>query len=193
MRYGVGSTLPAAFLLTAVFSWASRRNTGAALAMAMLILALFVGRHGETNNLMARYENVSPAYRTVHSDLPFVAASGLAFMELDHNESDQFASRLYYLTDREAAIHYAHASIFEGIPILKRTFPVRANVQAYCDFVIQHRRFLVLGTPQFPEDWLLEKLRDDGGRVELVADGNFGYRDQKLFLVTIDKALPRAD
>jgi len=193
LRYGVGSTLPAAFLLTLVFSWASRRNTAAALAMAVLILALFVSRRAGTNNLMARFENVNPAYRTVHSQLPFVAASGLAFLELDHNESDQFTSRLFYLTDLESAIRYAHASIFEGCPVLKRTFPVRANVQAYNDFVMNHHQFLVLGTPKHPEDWLLEKLRDDGGRIELIMDGKFGYRDQKLFIVTMDKALPRAD
>jgi hypothetical protein len=124
----------------------------------------------------------------IRPDLPLVAASGLAFLEMDHYETSALTSRLFYLKDRPAAVRYAHATLFEdfeGMDKLKRLFPVRANVAAYSDFIRGHRQFLVLGTWGYPEDWLLRKLHDDGAAAKLVGEYKLPYKDKTLYLVTM--------
>ena len=109
---------------------------------------------------------------------------------MDHYELPDVIERLYYLTERDAAIRYAHATIFEGLPVVRRWFPVRAKVEEYRDFVRQHDRFLVLGTPGYVEDWLLSKLKDDGAKIRLLAEMKTSYKDGSLFEVTTSGAAP---
>jgi hypothetical protein len=61
----------------------------------------------------------------------------------------------------------------------------------YQDFVRSTRRFFVLGTPDYPEDWLIPKLLDDG------ADLNFkgqlrgsSYKDDMIFEVRMPAENP---
>jgi hypothetical protein len=120
--------------------------------------------------------------------LPLVAASGLTFIELDHYGSGALAARLYYLKDRSAAVRYVHATLFEdfeSMDKLKRFFPIRANVEPYSLFMSEHHQFLVLGTPDYPEDWLLEKLHDDGAGIQMVRRLNLPNKDKNLYLVTM--------
>ena len=69
------------------------------------------------------------------------------------------------------------------MPTVRRWFPIRAKVAAYRDFIKENRRFLVIATPGYPEDWLLTKIKDDGGEVHLLQDQPTGYRDRELFEV----------
>ncbi len=131
------------------------------------------------------------AFDALRPDLPFVASSGLTFLEMDHYEHPGFVSRLYYLTDRKAAIEYAHATIFEGMPFEKRYFPIRANVEPYAQFVAAHPHFLVLGTMDFPEDWLLRKLVKEGANVKPVARVTaVAYKDYDVYDVLIPPGSP---
>ena len=183
-RYGIGAILGAALILTAMLAFATRRNSSAAVAAAGLILILFGVTRAGTGTLLTTYENTSTDYRTLQPDLPFVTASGLTFLEMDHREAPAFISRLYYLTDRESALRY-HTNIFEGLPILRELFPIRANVAPYRDFASRNRQFLVLGTRGHPEDWLLRKLDADGADIRLLKNMTTGYRDRELYQVTL--------
>ncbi len=116
--------------------------------------------------------------------LPLVAASGLTFLEMDNREHDRLTSRLYYLTDRQAAVQIAHATLFEGFATLKHIFPIRASVDRYEDFIAAHRHFLVIGTYDYPEDWLLRKLEIDGARMRPIAKYN-GYKDRDIYDVWV--------
>ncbi len=116
--------------------------------------------------------------------LPFVDASGLTYIEMDNREDTGFLSRVYYLTDPSASVRYAHANIFEGMQVEKDAFPIRANVEQYSIFVRQHPTFLVFGTDNYPEDWLLRKLQADGAHLCLlrtVDDPQF--KDRQLWQV----------
>ncbi|MBV9158639.1 MAG: glycosyltransferase family 39 protein [Acidobacteriaceae bacterium] len=126
-----------------------------------------------------------PFIQGVRPDLPLVAASGLTFLEMDRYADPVTVSRLYYLCDRELAIHYAHATIFEGFPVLKQYFPIRANVEPYQEFVRQHPSFLVLGTPDYPEDWLLRRLMDIHAIVRYLGDFPGPYKDSQLYAVSM--------
>ncbi len=85
--------------------------------------------------------------------------------------------------DHDSAVKYAHATLLEMLPEMKRRFPIRASVVAYNDFVSRHKRFLVLATPGYPEDWLLDKLKADRAELKLLANMETGYQDKCLFEV----------
>jgi len=115
--------------------------------------------------------------------LPLVDASGLTFLEMNKREDATLLSRVFYLTDRDAAIKYAHATIFEGTEKLRDYWPIVGNVEPYCDFVRQNAHFFVLGTPDYPEDWLIPKLIDDGAELKFVGEVGGSYKDHTLFEV----------
>jgi 4-amino-4-deoxy-L-arabinose transferase-like glycosyltransferase len=126
-------------------------------------------------------ENVQPS-------LPLVAASGLTFLEMDKYAPQTTVERLHYLMDPQYAVQYAHATIFEGMGLLKQYFPIRASVDGYRRFVQDHRQFLVLGTPDYPEDWLLRRLMDVGARLDYEGDFPGPYKDSQLFLVNMPES-----
>jgi 4-amino-4-deoxy-L-arabinose transferase-like glycosyltransferase len=117
--------------------------------------------------------------------LPLVAASGLTFLEMDHYEDAATVARLYYLTDRRLAIRYAGATIFEGLSTVKNYFPIRGRVVPYQEFVAAHPVFLVLGTPAYPEDWLLRALVAMNADVRYLGELPGLYKDTQLYKVTV--------
>ena len=120
--------------------------------------------------------------------VPLVDASGLTFLEMNKREDAALLSRVYYLTDRDAAVRYAHATIFEGTGALREYWPIRGTVVAYRDFIRQTPHFFVLGTPDYPEDWLIPKLLDDGADLQFKGELHSSYRDHMIFEVTIHSA-----
>ena len=109
------------------------------------------------------------ALASVQPDLPIVVGEGRVFMEMNQYENAALLSRLYFLKDQQASLQFAHTNYLEhfGAPdILKKAgFPFTANVAPYSGFVLQHRRFLLLGGPRrlgFPEaplEWSFYCLR----------------------------------
>ena len=116
--------------------------------------------------------------------LPFVDASGLTFLEMDHREDPAMLHHVFYLTDQEASRQYAHANIFEGMQTEKELFPIRANVSTYSAFIKIHRHFFVLGEYDYPEDWLLRKLEADGASLRLLGQADNSYKDKDLYYVS---------
>ncbi len=118
-------------------------------------------------------------------DLPFVVASGLTFIALDHHENGDFLKRVYYLTDRPSALHYTHATIFEGMAVENPYFHFRGHIVPYYRFIAQHPHFLVLGTMYYEEDWLLRKLKDDGAELNYMGEYNTPYKDWGMYDVVM--------
>lgn len=129
----------------------------------------------------------SRALEAIDPNLPIAAASGLTFLEMDHYADPAVIDRLYYLTDRALAIQYAHATIFEGFPVLKNYFPIRAAVEPYSQFVQEHRQFLVLGTTNYPEDWLIPVLVHSGASLRQLGNFPGPYKDSELYLVSMPR------
>jgi hypothetical protein len=100
--------------------------------------------------------------------IPLVAASGLTFVEMNYRESDATTARLYYLVDPQASNLYSHANIFERMPQITAAFHLRGHSEPYTAFVAQHKHFFVLGMKNYPEDWLLPKLKDDGASIKFL-------------------------
>ena len=144
----------------------------------------FVGPYLEKRSQQRTLRPIN--FNTFHADLPFIAASGVTFMEMDHNQSAAFDQRLYYLTNRAAALKYAHTTIFEGLAVEKNYFPIRGHVVPYNQFLANHHHFLVIGTMLYAEDWLLPKLRDDGGKLNYLGEYLTPYKDNtSIYEVTL--------
>ena len=185
LRYAIGYGFFACLVLGVALHRFARRDLLCAVTAA-LALAVTVGLDTRPP---FRSVVANPWYRRVSPDLPFVCASGLTFVEMNHRESAHFLSRVYYLNDRAAA-QLAHATIFEGFPAMARYFNPAAQLVPYRTFTREHPRFLVLATEAYPEDWLLPKLAADGAVLKKLEQRETGYRDQTLFDVTLPAPPP---
>ena len=99
---------------------------------------------------------------STHGDLPVVMPHGSQYLPLAHYWPKPLASRLYYLTDRGAALRYRRTAM-GGHALARFAQWVPLNVVPYRSFVENHPRFLVFGSV----GWVLPKLIEDGARVEL--------------------------
>lgn len=196
-RYGVVACISVALLATALLAfWTGGDPRSALLAAALALLisgqiASFV--HGlpmllSRDPFRASEPIPQPCYACILSasidpSLPLVDASGLTFLEMDHRESPEALRRVFFLTD-DAALEYAHATIFNGMELESRIFPIRAHVQDYISFLQQHPHFFVLGEFNYPEDWLLRKLLADGATLRLRGRVAGDYKDHELYEIT---------
>ena len=194
-RYGMPSLLGVAILVPYWLGWWTNASRRAALIGAVVFIfgvlppAAIVQdlRHSMKlkNTDTALSGEVAIPLTKIHSDLPFVDASGLTFLEMNTRENAGFLSRVYYLEDKQADIQYAHATIFEIFPALIGKFPISANIASYHAFIEQHPRFIVLGTYNYPEDWLLRKLLADGATLRFLGNFPNSYKDHELYEVTM--------
>jgi hypothetical protein len=69
--------------------------------------------------------------------------------------------------------------------ILPRYFPMRSHVSPWKEFASHHRHFLVFGEIDYPEDWLLRKLIQEGAAVTLLQTVNTQYKDSSIYEVTL--------
>lgn len=191
-RYGLPASIPIAILTALLFCALFHRSRGVAI-LAILLLWGYPARLcaralGFPSAVQAEAaEKSSLDLHTIDPSLPLVAASGLTFVEMNHRESPAFLQRTWFLTDREAAIRYAHATLFEGEAEVARVFRFQAHVEPLPSFEAEHPKFLVLGTWNYQEEWLLRKLHADGDLVRYLGRCSAGYGDHQLYEITIKK------
>ena len=183
-RYCLVTALGISVTAVLLLGWVTGWSRAAALC-ALVVLAGFVLQGNFLRPLLWR---PSPSFVSdqIHTNLPVVAASGLTFLEMDHYEKPELLARLYFLTDPASSLRYAHASIFDGMATEAEYFPFRSTVMPYQEFVQAHRKFLVVGTVNFAEDWLLRKLIAEGAGVNKVSKLlNLSYKDSDVYEITI--------
>lgn len=131
----------------------------------------------------------------VDSTLPIVAADLHSFMTLAHYAPPAISSRVVYLADPQASLHYlGHDTVDRGILDLKPWFHVA--VEEYDAYVNSHDRFLVYQEVQGERNWLgyywgrpwalswlLYALPSAPVHIELVSRND----NSLLFLVTTDE------
>lgn len=202
-RYGVVASLAVALLATALLAlWTARETRSALLAclLALLIsgqlvsfakgLPMLLGGHPfQASEPVPQPCQACLLSASLDPSLPLVDASGLTFIEMDHRESTATLQRVFFLTDADAASRFAHATIFNGMDLEKRIFPIRAHVQDANSFFEQHPHFFVLGQFDYPEDWLLRKLLASGSNLRLVGHPSDDYKDHELYEVTLPTSL----
>ena len=174
-------------ILFAVFLAMQTKASRFAAVVASAVLLLYVAgsnvgaAKSAVRNIRAGSAKASSPFVDIHPELPLVMASGINFFEMDKYYDSTTVERLYYLTGRDLALKYAHATIFEGLTDLKANFPIRAHVEPYYQFTRVHPRFLALGQVYYPEDWLLRRLLDIHASLQYLGD----YSGLQLYLVTM--------
>ena len=117
--------------------------------------------------------------------LPIVANTGLTFLELDFQGSEPLVRRLYLLEDRQAAVTIAHDTVFENYNRLKEVFPIRGSIEPYCEFVRRHPRFLVFGTFNHPQGWVLKRLEGQGSDLRILGTYNNTTEGSQVYQATV--------
>jgi hypothetical protein len=192
-RYGDAAMLGTAILFTVLLCRLAANRPAVALLAAVIFLffssriqhtAMFVShgqifRHTEPTIVPFRLDAASNA------NLPLVVNSGIVFVEMNNHESPQLLDRTYYLTGGPVALHYTNANIFEGMADEIGAFHLHGHAAPYAAFIRQHPHFYLLaGDHDYPEDWLLRKLHDDGAQMRILANIDNSYRDHTLYDVT---------
>jgi hypothetical protein len=127
------------------------------------------------------------SYTTVSPELPFVVANRMTFLEMNRYENPSFLSRVHYLLDPDACLHYLHSNEIPAYPTVAEWFPIRAQLSQYSEFVQRHRHFLILAAVSDPLQWLTPKLMDSGARLRFLGEfKTVSFRaNQSLFEVTM--------
>ena len=184
-RYGLPICIPIAILISSFLWW--RFKGLKIVGLITVVIGLYAFSPGVTSIFNWPTPPVpNTAYQLIDSDLPLVTDSGLTFVEMNHREHPAFLNRLYYLTDREDAIKYAHATLFEWEAA--NAFPVfqfQSTVEPLRSFEAAHKKFLVLGSYDYPENWLLRKLQADGATLLYLGSFETGYQSKQLFEVEL--------
>jgi hypothetical protein len=190
-RYCITSTVALNFLcalaIASPFRANQRAGYAASAAMGALLVLVGLALPIYQRTIHPVPDNVA-AFEHVHPELPLVAASGLTFIEMGQYENSALTSRLFYLSDHQAAVQYAHASLFDDLAEFREAFRLRGSVESYNSFVAAHRDFLVFGTYDYPEDWLLKKLASDGATIRLSGNYATPYKDKSLFAVHLNRS-----
>lgn len=188
-RYGVIACIGTAALFTTLFQWWSGGRSAAALVAALLAL-LITGRLPDAVSSALHghiFRHTEPVVQPLDTallrdrTLPLVTASGLTFVEMQRREPPALLQRTFYLTDTPSALRFAHATIFEGMGEEVALFGFRGQVETIAQFTHSHSDFYVLGTYDYPEDWLLRRLQQSGAQIRVLGRLEGSYKDHELY------------
>jgi predicted membrane-bound mannosyltransferase len=168
-RYGLPSTIGVSILLGALVARWGRQSNAAAAA----VLVLFTGAFAVASGAWLASPSAAPKpsrqapepplrLADLSAGVPIVIADPILFLEFDHYESAALIGRMYYLTDRAAALRYTGVTVFGTLDRVKKWFPIRSRLEDYREFVSSHPRFFVLTSDRNPLCWVMRKVADDG-------------------------------
>jgi hypothetical protein len=165
-RYGIWIALPVTLLIVRLVEYISAAAPAAGLLAALLTFVFFCSNHIQLSRLSAlRTQESSTWLAHIQPGLPIVAGSGAGFLQLGHGEPPNVVSRLYYLTDHQAAV-YAHSTVYDEFGIIKQAYPLKGSVEPYEEFLATHKHFVVAALPNDPQCWILAKLKADRASIK---------------------------
>ena len=124
-------------------------------------------------------------FASVPDDAPIVVASGIALLPTEMYGSDRDLDRTFYLTDRAACSKYTGSTVFEGLASLAKYHHFRAHFVDYATFTRKHKTFFAFGPTDYPDDWQIHKLLDEGARLHEKARFPGEFADHFLFEVEL--------
>lgn len=189
-RYA-GASMPAMALLA---TWFVARKLPLPRALATLVIVCAVSYMAyvaiidtppQTNALSQSGGHYPISLESLPKGVPIVAASPMTFIEMADREPLDVSSRTFYLTDRDAALRYAHYTLFENEDKINRLLNLPTKTESLRPFLLAHRQFFVLGDFNRPEVWLLRKLDADGDQVVYLGKFISSYETEDLYMVTV--------
>jgi hypothetical protein len=183
-RYGLPAIIGSSLLLGALVASRASRSPAAAAGVIVIFASTF---SLDTAFLFRGATQAQPSQPVnalqlakLTPGVPIVMANPLLFLEFDHYESKDVTDRMYFLTDRTAALKYTGTAGFDIFYRLRKWFPIRSHLEDYHDFLSAHRHFFVLTQYEFPLDWVMRKMNDDS--LPLTFIGQFPLRRGNVIL-----------
>jgi len=193
-RYGLVAVLGLSIALGALVTKRTAQHPG----VAVLVIAIVAGGYLWTpaNVLLGTSASNTPAAKDIKlSDLdptiPIVVANGILFLEYDHYESKNITDRLFFLIDRDTALRYTGTPGFAQFRELRKWFPIRSHLEDYNQFLKTCPTFYLISAYQFPMDWTMQKMRDDG--VPLTFVNQFTSDQGTTILAKVSRPKPDSD
>jgi len=121
---------------------------------------------------------------TLDPTLPIVAASPMTYVEMSDRENPQIARRVFYLTDRDAEIRYAHYTLFDNEDKIRRLLGLSSHTEEMSRFLSEHTVFYVVGDYKDKEIWLLRALAEDGMQLDYLGKFQSTYGSNDLYEVS---------
>lgn len=177
-RYGLAATIGVSILLGALAARRTRQSGAAVAALLVVFVATFLVASavwlGSPSGRSKPSREVSrPPLRLsdLSAGVPIVVADPLLFLEFDHYESLDVINRMYFLTDRTAALRYTGVTMFGSFDRFKKWLPMRSRLEDYREFVSSHSRFFIVTSDLNPLCWVMRKVADDG--IPVIPRGRF--------------------
>jgi hypothetical protein len=179
-------TLYAIIAIGVLVAWLLHAREGvrpvATLTTVAVLTALLFAREGlATRSLAAPGARLAmPAvFEGATGEWPIVVSDPMSFMELTYYAPADLRAQFFYVGDIDSAVRWTTIDSAERTLVAMGTMmPLR--VVEYSAFERSHPTFYVYFAGR-KVDWILQRLREDGRRVELVSKADAS--DQMLFLV----------
>jgi hypothetical protein len=182
-RYGIVANFAIAILIPIFLAWLTRGNRTVAwiTALALFVWSILPAHilipaiHPARLSLSIRKPGACEACVLANRIAPFVDASGLTFLEMEQSRRYPIPFACV-LSHRSVRIHELCACQH-----LRRNAGGKRRVSnprqsgAVSIFVRQHPTFLVFGTYDYPEDWLLRKLSGARNALYMLFAGVFDF------------------
>jgi hypothetical protein len=169
--------LPAVIGFSILVTWTLYRRTRSSALSGVVLVCLLAGAAAAGQIRAYRYDvrsrqSATASLRQLLSGqpgwLPVVVDDPLRCLELCHYEKPDVASRLFYLVDPEASLHFGSVPYQETTDwlMMNRFMPVRAETMEA--FRQRTKQFLLYATGS-PLGFVLAKLAAGGARIRLLA------------------------
>lgn len=152
-------------VLGIVFVLDNRKQWSATQSARQLTQAAFAERFEVLKIASARYR--------LGEATPVVIASLLEYMPAIYYSDLSLSKRFYFLADPQTALRFTGSDSADVIMLaLSRAIPTQVRVQDASVFIAEHKRFIVLASPDHLNCWLPKFLIERGVRLELIQDNN---------------------
>lgn len=164
-RYAIACQLGVALLAAALFAAACPRPAwqwafvASSLAGPLLWPQLYLPKSGPAAELTAAWPSL-----TLPAELPLVHADALEFSTAWHYAPASVRRRLVYVHDGAVSRLTRDPVPEQTIQITRTVFPFRT--EPYAGFVKSQPEFLMLSTGDLRREWLPQRLRTEGFRLE---------------------------
>jgi hypothetical protein len=189
LRYGAAAA-PAWAALTA---WIVARRLPLARVTAVVLVAASVGymvrqtvkeSGPQGNGMLIQGGRYPIRLSALDPSLPIVAASPMTYVEMSDREKPEIARRVFYLTNHDGALKFAHYTLFENEDKIRRLLQLPSQTEALTPFLAEHATFYVVGDYNWSDVWLLRKLSADGMTLNYLGKFESTYESNDLYLVS---------
>lgn len=191
-RYGFCAMIGVAILVPWLIAKRSRSPRTLSVFVFLALIASVAEKASTEWTVVGTYSaglfqtgRVSRHLQDLDPSLPIVDASPMTYMEMSDREPAELVSRIYYLTDYNAALRYSGYTLFDNEEKIREILELRSHTAKLREFVVAHPTFYMVAAYPSTDDWLPRKLADSGVTLNYLGKFVSSYDNDDIFLVTV--------